>query len=131
MKRHSVVWAGLNWGNGLWDWKSQPPLKSFTTRATGIVMAALCLIPLPGPLHHSMITTTGLTLAMMYLFAQTWVQAKALLWWGRYHHILLCALLFLHMKGKVFYCVLIPSGGRLCHMDPLVAENLLPEKVQP
>jgi hypothetical protein len=78
-QRYEEAFSGLGWaelGNGLWDWKSQPPLKSFTTRATGIVMAALCLIPLPGPLHHSMRTTTGLTLAMMYLFAQTWVQTN-------------------------------------------------------
>ncbi|HBX3454526.1 TPA: hypothetical protein MHW89_03640 [Klebsiella pneumoniae] len=53
-----------------------------------------------------------------------------MLWWGRYHHLLLCALLFLHMKGKVFYCVLIPSGGRLCPMDPLVAENLFQGEAQ-
>ncbi len=64
------------------------------------------------------------------LFAQTWVQAKALLWWGRYHHLLLCALLFLHMKVKVFYCAPILSVGPQCLTVPLVAENLFQGEAQ-
>ncbi|HBY0965326.1 TPA: hypothetical protein MIP40_27990, partial [Klebsiella pneumoniae] len=56
---------------------------------------------------------------------------KALGWLVRWHHSLNCALLSHRMKGKVFYCVLILSGGLQCHMVPLAAENLLPGKVQP
>jgi hypothetical protein len=42
-QRYEEAFSGLGWaelGNGLWDWRSQRPHKSFTTRATGIVMAA-------------------------------------------------------------------------------------------
>lgn len=78
-QRYEEAFSGLGWAE-LGEWavglEVTTPLKSFTTRATGIVMAGLCLIPLPGPLHHSMITTTGLTSAMICPFAQTWVQAK-------------------------------------------------------